>query len=162
MGYTIAIILCATAFGGLLERVGYIQVLLDALLRRVKRTRGLIAATVLSGLGVNLFIAEQYLAIVLPGRMFKEAYARKGLQPRMLSRTLEDAGTVTSALVPWNSCGAYMAAALGVSTFAYLPFAIFNWAMPLVSLLYAALGIAILRVEGARRRGDQDAKDPAK
>lgn len=145
MAYTIALVLCATAFGGVLERVGFIQVLLEALLRRVKRSRGLIAATVFAAVGTNFLIAEQYLSIVLPGRMFKDAYTRFGLQPRMLSRTLEDAGTVTSPLCPWNSCGAYMTAALGVATFSYLPFALFNLAMPLISLIYAAAGIFILR-----------------
>ncbi len=145
MAYTIALVLCATAFGGVLERVGFIQVLLEALLRRVQRSRGLIAATVFASMGTNFLIAEQYLSIVLPGRMFKDAYTRFGLQPRMLSRTLEDAGTVTSPLCPWNSCGAYMTAALGVATFSYLPFALFNLAMPLISLIYAAAGIFILR-----------------
>jgi len=145
MGYTIALVLCATAFGGVLERVGYIQVLLEALLTRVTRTRGLIASTVFAAVGTNFLIAEQYLSIVLPGRMFKDAYSRFGLQPRMLSRTLEDAGTVTSPLCPWNSCGAYMTAALGVATFSYLPFALFNLAMPLISLVYAVFGIFILR-----------------
>jgi len=147
MSYTIALVLAATAFGGVLERVGFIGVLLEALLRRVKRTRGLLVSTVFAAVGTNFLIAEQYLAIVLPGRMFKETYREFGLQPRMLSRTLEDAGTVTSPLCPWNSCGAYMAAALGVSTFAYLPFALFNLLMPLISLVYAVFGIFILRQE---------------
>jgi Na+:H+ antiporter, NhaC family len=145
MSYTIALVLAATAFGGVLERVGFIRVLLEALLKRVKRTRGLLVSTVFAAVGTNFLIAEQYLAIVLPGRMFKETYRDFGLQPRMLSRTLEDAGTVTSPLCPWNSCGAYMAAALGVSTFAYLPFALFNLLMPLISLVYAVFGIFILR-----------------
>ena len=145
MSYTIALVLAATAFGGVLERVGFIRVLLEALLKRVKRTRGLLASTVFAAVGTNFLIAEQYLAIVLPGRMFKETYRDFGLQPRMLSRTLEDAGTVTSPLCPWNSCGAYMAAALGVATFEYLPFALFNLLMPLISLVYAVFGIFILR-----------------
>jgi len=148
MSYTIALIVAATALGGILERVGFISVLLEALLTRVKRERGLIWSTVFAAMGTNFLIAEQYLAIVLPGRMFKDAYARFGMQPRMLSRTLEDAGTVTSPLCPWNSCGAYMTAALGVSTFAYLPFAFFNLAMPAISLFYAAFGIFILRTTG--------------
>ena len=151
MAYTIALVLCATAFGGVLERAGFIQVLLEALLTRVRRTRGLIASTVFASVGTNFLIAEQYLAIVLPGRMFKDAYGEFGLQPRMLSRTLEDAGTVTSPLCPWNSCGAYMTATLGVATFSYLPFAFFNLAMPLISLIYAAFGIFILRSTSPQR-----------
>jgi len=160
MGYTIALILCATAFGGVLERVGYIQVLLEALLTRVKRTRGLIISTLASAIGVNFLIAEQYLAIVLPGRMFKEAFGQFGMQPRMLSRTLEDAGTVTSPLCPWNSCGAYMAAALGVSTFAYLPFAFFNLMMPVVALFYAVFGIFILREKATTEASGPSASPP--
>ena len=145
MGYTIALIMAATALGGVLERVGFIGVLLAALMTRVKRPGGLIASTIFSSIATNWLLADQYLAIVLPGRMFKDAYARFGLQPRMLSRTLEDGGTVTSCLCPWNSGGAYMAATLGVATFAYLPFAFFNLAMPLISLAFGIFGVFILR-----------------
>jgi NhaC family Na+:H+ antiporter len=137
---TIALILAATAFGGLLERGGFIGVLLEALLARVRTPGGLIGATIGSSVGINFLIAEQYLAIVLPGRMFRDAYERYGLAPEMLSRSLEDAGTVTSPLCPWNSCGAYMAATLGVATFQYAPFALFNLLMPVVALVYAATG----------------------
>jgi NhaC family Na+:H+ antiporter len=137
---TIAPILTATAFGGMLERAGFVSVLLMALMRRVHSAAGLLTATVFSAIGVNFIIAEQYLAIVLPGRLFKPAYDEMGLDPVMLSRTLEDAGTVTSPLCPWNSCGAYMAATLGVSTFAYAPFALFNLSMPIIAILWAWLG----------------------
>lgn len=146
---TIALILTATAFGGLLERAGFVSVLLEALTKRVTSVRGLLVTTTLSCIGVNVLIAEQYLAIVLPGRMFQPAYAAKGLHPTMLSRSLEDAGTVTSPLVPWNSCGAYMAATLGVSTFAYAPFALFNLAMPIVSIALALTGWFVVCTEPA-------------
>ena len=145
----IALILTATAFGGLLERAGFVSVLLEALMKRVHGPRGLIITTVLASVGVNVLIAEQYLAIVLPGRMSQPAYAEQGLHPTMLSRTLEDAGTVTSPLVPWNSCGAYMAATLGVSTFAYLPYAFFNLAMPVIAITWAAMGWFIRMTEPA-------------
>ena len=142
---TISLILVATALGGVLERTGVVAVLLKALLKRVRSTAGLISATVFSGIGVNFLMADQYLSIVLPGRMYREAYQRKGIKGAVLSRTLEDAGTVTSALCPWNSGGAYMAATLGVSTLAYLPYAFFNLLMPLIALSYAWLGLFIWR-----------------
>lgn len=142
---TIALILAATALGGILEKGGFIAVLLEALLKRVHSARGLVTATLASSIGVNILLAEQYLAIVLPGRMFRESYPKMGLQPRMLSRTLEDGGTVTSALVPWNSGGAYMSATLGVATVAYLPYAFFNLSMPIIALISVWAGLFILR-----------------
>ncbi|MFH1811715.1 MAG: Na+/H+ antiporter NhaC [Pseudomonadota bacterium] len=143
---TIALILCATAFGGVMERAGFIQALLDALLKKVHSVRGLIASTLGASVGMNFLLADQYLAIVLPGRMFRDTYPRFGLAPRMLSRTLEDAGTVTSALCPWNSCGAFMSATLGVATFTYAPWAILNYLIPLIALFYAWTGLFIFRL----------------
>lgn len=142
---TIALVLVATAFGGLMERGGFMGVILQAVLDRVRSPAGLVTATLVASVGTNALLAEQYLAIVLPGRMFRDAYPARGLAPRMLSRTLEDAGTVTSALVPWNSCGAYMAAALGVSTWAYAPWAILNWSIPLFALVFAWSGCCLHR-----------------
>ncbi|MBN2800730.1 MAG: Na+/H+ antiporter NhaC [Deltaproteobacteria bacterium] len=144
---TIALVLAATAFGGLMERGGFMGVILEAILARVRGPAGLITATLISAVGVNVLLAEQYLAIVLPGRMFRDAFPRMGLRPRMLSRTLEDAGTVTSVLVPWNSCGAFMAATLGVSTWAYAPWAVLNWSIPLIAVAYAWTGLFIHREE---------------
>ena len=145
MLYTIALILAATAFGGVMERAGFIQVILEALLRRVHSVGGLITATIASCVGVNFLLAEQYLAIVLPGRMYRETYPRFGLQPRMLSRTIEDGGTVTSALCPWNSGGAFMATTLGVATVEYAPYAFLNLLVPVIAILYAWTGTFILR-----------------
>ncbi|MBU0550368.1 hypothetical protein KKF91_22480 [Myxococcota bacterium] len=142
---TIAIILWATAFGGLMERAGLIDALLAALLRKIKGVGGLISATVGASIGVNFLLADQYLSIVLPGRMFRESYPRFGLQPRMLSRTLEDGGTVTSALCPWNSGGAFMATTLGVATWSYVPYAFLNLLVPLIAVTYAWSGLFILR-----------------
>ena len=95
----------------------------------------------------HLITADQYIAIVLPGRMYRAEFARRGLAPQNLSRTLEDAGTMTSALVPWNTCGAFMASTLGVATFAYLPFALFNLINPVVSLIYGITGFTILKID---------------
>jgi Na+:H+ antiporter, NhaC family len=143
---TVALVLAATAFGGIMERAGFVQVLLEALLRRVKSVGGLITATIVSCIGVNGLLCEQYLAIVLPGRMYMATYPRFGLQPRMLSRTIEDGGTVTSCLFPWNSGGAFMAATLGVATVSYVPFAFLNLLVPAIAILYAWTGTFILRM----------------
>jgi len=141
---TIALVLCATAFGGIMEKCGFIAVILEALLRRVKGPAGLITATIASSVGVNCLLADQYLAIVLPGRMYRDAYPRFGLQPRMLSRTIEDGGTVTSCLCPWNSGGAFMAGTLGVSTLAYAPWAFVNYLIPIIAIIYAWTNTFIL------------------
>jgi NhaC family Na+:H+ antiporter len=117
------------------------------MLDKAKSTGSLILVTVLSCLFVNILCADQYLGIALPGKMFKDAYRERGLAPRNLSRALEDSGTVTSALVPWNTCGATMSAFLGVSTFAYAPFAFFNYLSPIVSVLYGFLGFSIMTLE---------------
>ncbi len=142
---TIALILCATAFGGIMERAGFIDVLLQALLKRVRSVGGLVTATVVSCVGSNFLLCDQYLAIVLPGRMYREAYPEFGLQRRMLSRTLEDGGTVTSCLCPWNSGGAFMSATLGVATLSYAPYAFLNLLTPAIAILYALTGTFILR-----------------
>jgi NhaC family Na+:H+ antiporter len=143
---TVALVLAATAFGGIMERAGFVQVLLEALMKRVRSVGGLITATIVSCVGVNGLLCEQYLAIVLPGRMYLDSYPKFGLQPRMLSRTIEDGGTVTSCLFPWNSGGAFMAATLGVATFAYAPYAFLNLLVPIIAIAYAWTGIFILRL----------------
>ena len=142
---TVALVLAATAFGGVMERAGFVQVLLEALMRRVRTVGGLITATIASCIGTNFLLCEQYLAIVLPGRMYRETYPAFGLQPRMLSRTIEDGGTVTSCLCPWNSGGAFMAATLGVATVHYAPFAFLNLLVPVIAIVYAWTGTFILR-----------------
>jgi Na+:H+ antiporter, NhaC family len=143
---TIAIILCAMCFGGVMEKSGMLGVLAAAVLRRARGAGGLIAATLGTAVGVNVLAPDQYLSLVVPGRMYRNAYRDAGLHPKNLSRALEDAGTLTSPLVPWNSCEAYMHATLGVFPFAYLPFAFFNLINPLVSLLYGYLGWTITRL----------------
>jgi NhaC family Na+:H+ antiporter len=106
-----------------------------------------VATTIVSCIGMNVVAADQYMAIVLPGKMYKAEFRRRNLEAKNLSRALEDSGTMTSALVPWNTCGAYMSATLGVATGAYLPFAFFNLLNPLISLFYGFTGISITRLE---------------
>lgn len=146
---TIWLILCAMAFGAVMERTGLLERLIRSVLKAARSTGSLIAATLATAFGTNLVAADQYLAIVLPGRIYRPEYERRGLAPVNLSRALEDAGTLTSPLVPWNTCGAYMAATLGVATTAYLPFALFNLINPLVALGMAYAGFKILRLPDA-------------
>jgi NhaC family Na+:H+ antiporter len=146
---TIWLIICALSFGAVLEHAGMLERLIRSALKAAHSAGSLILTTGLTCIGANIVAADQYMAIVLPGRMFKAEFARRGLDPRNLSRVLEDCGTLTSPLVPWNTCGAYMAAALGVATFAYLPFAFFNLINPVVSILYGMFNITITRLEPA-------------
>lgn len=147
MMWTISLIMCALTFGGVLESTGMMAAIANKLLSWAKDTGSLILVTVLSCLFVNVLCADQYLAVALPGKMFKDAYAERGLAPRNLSRTLEDSGTVTSALVPWNTCGATMSGFLGVGTFAYAPFAFFNLLSPIVSVLYGYTGFSMMTMD---------------
>ena len=140
---TIWLIVCAMVFGGVMDAIGALSRISGALLSLSDSIFGLFASTVASCLALNVTASDQYLAIVVPGKMFSQAYKDKGLAPENLSRTLEDAGTVTSVLVPWNTCGAYQSGVLGVSTYEYFAYAIFNWLSPFTTLLFAALGIKI-------------------
>jgi NhaC family Na+:H+ antiporter len=140
---TVALIICALSFGGIMERTGMLRVLAGSLLKYVRRTGTLIATTIFSCIGMNIIAADQYISIVVPGRMFKSAFDAKGLHPKNLSRVLEDSGTLTSPLIPWNSCGAFMGATLGVSPLVYLPYAFLNLIVPLVSVFYGYTGITI-------------------
>ena len=142
---TIWLIIVALAFGGVVEKAGAIERLIAPVLTAVKSNGGLVAATVGSTVATNAVTADQYIAIVLPGRMFKGAFQKRGLAPVVLSRSLGDSATVTSALIPWNSCGAFMAATLGVATVAYAPFTFFNLLSPLISVAMAFLGIRMLK-----------------
>ncbi len=144
---TIWLIISAMVFGAALEITGLLQKMVSGILVFAKSTGSLIATTVISCIGCNVIAADQYISIVLPGRMYKAEFARRGLAPQNLSRTLEDAGTITSALVPWNTCGAFMATTLGVATFAYAPFAFFNWINPLVAIAYGIFNIKLVRIE---------------
>jgi len=136
---TVWLIVSALAFGGVLERTGILKQILDSVLTLVKSAGDLVAATVTGGFITNILAADQFLAIALPGRLFSSTYDDRGLSRENLSRTLEDSATMTSALIPWNTCGAYMAATLGVATFDYAPYAIFNLACPLIAIGFGYL-----------------------
>jgi NhaC family Na+:H+ antiporter len=140
---TIWLIVCAMVFGGIMEAIGALQAISNALLNWAKNTFQLFASTVASCLAINLTASDQYLAIVIPGKMFAKAYKDRDLAPENLSRTLEDSGTVTSVLIPWNTCGAYQSGVLGVGVAEYFVYAIFNWLSPIMTLIFAAFKIKI-------------------
>ncbi len=144
---TIWLILCAMVFGGAMEGGGFLKRIGEWMMSRAKSDRSLFASTVATCLGLNVTASDQYLAIVVPGRMFAPLYKKRGLAPVNLSRTLEDAGTVSSALVPWNTCGAYQSGVLGVATGDYAAYAVFNWLSPITTLAVAYLGFRIKRIE---------------
>ncbi len=137
---TVWLIIAAMAFGAALERAGVLQFLLRGLVKLGRSTGSLIAASGGTCFGINVLAADQFMSIVLTGRMFRDEFLRRGLHEKNLARVVEDTGTITSPLVPWNTCGAYMAATLGVPTLAYLPFCFFNLINPLVSMAYGATG----------------------
>jgi len=144
---TIWLIISAMAFGGIMEFSGMLARLIQPLIKRAKNDRSLLVYTGLTAIGINVVAADQYMAIVLTGNMYRGVYERRGIAPQTLSRQIEDTATVTSPLIPWNSCGAYMSATLGVATVAYFPFAFFNLINPLLSFIYALVGFRIQHVE---------------
>tara|TARA_R110000868_G_scaffold339337_2_gene600065 strand:- start:162 stop:998 length:837 start_codon:yes stop_codon:yes gene_type:complete len=143
MLWTIYLICCAMVFGGIMDGIGALARITQSLLAVAKSVFGLFTSTVLSCIGLNVIASDQYLAIVIPGKMFKKAYQDRGLAPENLSRSLEDSGTVTSVLIPWNTCGAYQSGVLGVSVSEYFAYAIFNWLSPIMTLIFAAFNIKI-------------------
>jgi NhaC family Na+:H+ antiporter len=136
---TIWLIICAMVFGGIMDAIGALKAISSALLSWAESTFQLFASTVISCLAINVTASDQYLSLVVPGKMFQQAYKDRGLAPENLSRTLEDSGTVTSVLVPWNTCGAYQSGVLGISVADYFIYAIFNWLSPFTTLLVAAI-----------------------
>jgi len=140
---TIWLIICAMVFGGIMDGIGALERITESLLKMAKSTFSLFASTVGSCLALNITASDQYLAIVVPGKMFAKAYEDRNLAPENLSRTLEDSGTVTSVLVPWNTCGAYHSGVLGVGIGEYFIYAIFNWLSPIMTLIFAAFKIKI-------------------
>lgn len=140
---TIWLIICAMVFGGIMDAIGALATISKALLNLFHTTFGLFTSTVVSCLALNATASDQYLAIVVPGKMFAKAYRDKGLAPENLSRSLEDSGTVTSVLIPWNTCGAYHSGVLGVPVASYFVYAVFNYLSPFMTLLFAAFNIKI-------------------
>lgn len=143
MMWTVSIILCAMTFGGIMEKSGMLGCIADQILKFANTTGKLIFATILTPIFINSVAGDQYLSIVIPGRMFKESYEKRGLAPKNLSRALEDSGTMSSPLIPWNTCGAFMMGALGVGPWVYVPYCLFNLTSPLISLFYGFTGITI-------------------
>jgi NhaC family Na+:H+ antiporter len=147
MMWTVSLILIAMSFGGIMERSGMLEALAKQIMKFATNTGNLILSTVLTVIAFNLVAGDQYLAIVIPGRMYKPMFDEMGLDPKNLSRVLEDAGTLTSPLVPWNSCGLFMSGTLGVATAAYAPFAFLNLLNPLISIFYGYTGLTMTKLE---------------
>jgi NhaC family Na+:H+ antiporter len=143
MMYTISLVICAMMYGGIMEKTNQLRVVVGVILKKAQSTGSLITATILTAIGANLILCDQYMSIVMTGKMYAQSYKDMGLAPKNLSRAIEDSATVTANLVPWNSGGAYQAATLGVPTIAYLPFNFFCWLTPIVSMLYGWFGITI-------------------
>ena len=144
---TIALIIVALSFGGIMESSGMLERLAAAVLTLARNTGTLISVTVFSCFGMNILASDMYLAIIVPGRMYRGDFLKRNLHPKNLSRALEDSATLTSPLIPWNTCGAYMSGVLGVSSFTYLPFAFLNLASPLISIFYGFTGITIQTID---------------
>ncbi|PKI17436.1 Na+/H+ antiporter NhaC [Colwellia sp. 12G3] len=143
---TVWLIMCALSFGAVLEHLGMLKKFVDVILASAKSTGSLIASTVATCIGTNILTADQYMAIVMPGRMYKEEYARRGLDPLVLSRTLEDSGTITSPLIPWNTCAVYMSGVLLVSPLDYMFYCFFNWINPILAVIYGFIGFNIKKL----------------
>ena len=143
---TIWLIMCALSFGAVLEHLGMLRKFVSVILASAKSTGSLISSTVATCIGTNLISADQYMAIVMPGRMYKEEYERRGLHPLVLSRTLEDSGTITSPLIPWNTCGAYMYSVLLVNPLEYIFYCFFNLINPVLAVVYGFIGFNIKRI----------------
>jgi Na+:H+ antiporter, NhaC family len=152
---TVWLILSAMVFGGVMESAGLLRRITQPIVKYAKSTGSLVASTVATCIFFNTTASDQYISIVVPGRMFRKTYEEKGLKPEVLSRTLEDSGTMTSVLIPWNTCGATQSRILGVDTFAYAPYAFFNLISPLMTILFAYLNIKI------RRFGKDEKRDNA-
>ncbi|MCY1720050.1 Na+/H+ antiporter NhaC [Prolixibacteraceae bacterium Z1-6] len=144
---TVWLILSAMIFGGVMESAGLLKRITQPIIKYAKSTGSLVASTVTTCIFFNTTASDQYIALVVPGRMFRKTYEDKGLKPEVLSRTLEDSGTITSVLIPWNTCGATQSRVLGVDTMAYAPYAFFNIISPLMTILFAYLNIKIRRYE---------------
>ncbi|MBS4538701.1 Na+/H+ antiporter NhaC [Clostridium sp. D2Q-11] len=147
MMWTVSLILAAMSFGGVMEKTGMLFAIAEKILKVANSTGSLVLSTILTAIGINLVAGDQYLSIVITGRMYKDVYEERGLHPKNLSRVLEDSGTLTSPLVPWNTCGSFMHQALGVHPFAYAPFAFVNLLNPLISIFYGYTGITMEKID---------------
>ncbi|MBQ7275631.1 MAG: Na+/H+ antiporter NhaC [Bacilli bacterium] len=148
MTFAITLIIIAMAFGGIMEETHLLGVLVDKIKKLAKTPGGLVTMTEITCIASNVVVPDQYISIIIPGRMYAEEFRNKELSPSSLSNALESAGTVTSALVPWNTCGAYIQTNLGVSVAQYGPWAVFNWLMPLLTIAMAYLGFNVKDKDG--------------
>ena len=146
MSNSILMVLIAMMYGGIMEGSGQLEVIIQALLKVIKGPAALIGATELTAFFANAIMAEQYISILIPGRMFAPAYREKGIHPKSLSNALESAGTVTSCLIPWNTCGVFIATTLGIHTAVYAPWAVFNYMMPVICFVMAFFGITVTKM----------------
>jgi len=147
MMWTVSLILCAMTFGGVMEKTGMLEALASVILGFAKSTGTLVLSVIITAIGMNVLAGDQYLSIVIPGRMFKTAFDERGLAPKNLSRVLEDSGTLTSPLIPWNTCGAFMIGTLGLAPWTYVPYCFLNLINPLVSIFYGFTGITMEKVK---------------
>jgi NhaC family Na+:H+ antiporter len=143
---TVWLIICALSFGAVLEHLGMLKKFVDVILSSAKSVGSLIASTVATCISTNIITGDQYMSIVMPGRMYKEEYVRRGLDPVVLSRTLEDSGTITSPLIPWNTCGVYMSGVLLVNPLDYIFYCFFNLINPVLAVIYGFIGFNIKRL----------------
>lgn len=142
---TVALIICALSFGGIMERAGMLGSLAGAVLGLSRGDGGLVLVTLLTCMGMNVLVSDQYMSIVIPGRMYRSAFEERGLEPKNLSRALEDSGTMTSVLIPWNTCGAFMVATLGLKPWTYVPYCFLNLVNPLISAFYGFTGLTMTK-----------------
>src|SRR5699024_1641692 len=157
MFYTISLTLVAMTFGGVLEYSGMLRALISIILKFAKSTGSLIASVIVSCIGTNFTCSEQYISIIVPSRMYASAFKEKNLRPKNLSRALEDGGTLTSVFVPWNTCGVFIASTLGVSVIEYAPFAILNYTVPIISIIFGYIGFKIIKL--SQQEIDQNQKE---
>jgi NhaC family Na+:H+ antiporter len=142
---TVWLILCVVAFGGIMESAGYISVVTEKMLKYMKSATSLVSSTIGTCIFCNLTLSDQYMSILLPGKMFSKAFKDNGYEPELLSRSLQDSATVTSVLIPWNTCGVAQSSVLGVSTLTYLPYCIFNILSPIISIAIVAIGYKVMK-----------------
>lgn len=152
MMWTVSLILSAMVFGGVMEKTGMLKALANGILSVAKGTGGLVAATIFTAIAMNLIAGDQYLAIVIPGRMYKSSFDEAGLHPKNLSRALEDSATLTSPLIPWNTCGAFMIGALGLAPWVYVPYCFLNIINPILSLIYGFTGFSMHKIDHVKEK----------
>ncbi|MEN1967558.1 Na+/H+ antiporter NhaC [Lentibacillus sp. N15] len=144
MMYTVSLAVVAMIFGGLMEGTGMLHAIVEQILKLARTARSLCATTVISSFFTNVITAEQYISIIIPGRMYAKSFKEKNLHPKNLSRALEDGGTITSALVPWSTDAVFVLSTLGVSAWAYAPYAVLNYCVPIISIIFSFVGFSIV------------------